>query len=194
MIVHQDDRAVIRANARRFFEMIGIHLRHRKSLFHCASEPTENTDLIFTRCQPIGPLAKIAEIREIHLTTVEAVQKFWSHLRMMVHKKQRRRNVVGTRPQRDRLPLPFRIEQIPHRTDRFQINQLGVAVKRRPIKCALINEDVLTLGIDVTVLALPPLLQIGYSEQYQCRRQRIEGLATVKAIVGSARRAKHDVD
>src|ERR671918_1473464 len=157
MIVHQDDRAVIRADPWSLFKLIGIHFGNRKSLFHRSPEPAENADLIFTRCQPIGPLAKIAEISEIHLAAVKPFEKFWSNLRMMVHKKQRRRNVVGARPQSNRLSLPFRIEKVPYRADRIQIDQLGVGVKWRSIKCALIHEYVLTLRVDVAVLAFPPL-------------------------------------
>src|SRR5215467_14413481 len=99
MIVHQNDRAIIRADAGSFFELIRIHFDHGKSLFRGTPEPAENADLIFSRCQPIGSLAKIAEISEIHFPAVEAFKKLWSDLRMMVHKKQCRRYVVGARPQ-----------------------------------------------------------------------------------------------
>src|SRR5882724_3172845 len=106
LIAHQDDRAVVGADTRSFPEMIGADFSHRQSLFHGAPEPAENADLIFTRCQPIGSLAKIAEISEIHLTAVKPFKKFWPDLRMMVHKKQSRRNVVGPRPHSNRLSFP----------------------------------------------------------------------------------------
>src|SRR5262249_26577395 len=167
---------------------------HGKSLFRSTPEPAENADLIFSRCQPIGSLAKIAEISEIHFPAVEAFKKLWSDLRMMVHKKQCRRYVVGARPQSDCFAFPFGIEKIPHRADRFQTNEFGVRIKRRPIKRALVDKDVLPLGVDVAVLALPPFGKIGHLGQDQRRRQWIESLTAVKAIVGGARRAKHDVD
>src|SRR4030095_1900127 len=117
MIVHQDDRAVILTDAGSLLELIGIHFGHWKSLLCGAPEPTKRTDQIFARGQPISALAEIAEISEINLAAVKSLEKFWPDLRVVVHKKQRRRDVVGARPQGDCLALPFRIEKIPHRPE-----------------------------------------------------------------------------
>ncbi len=97
MIVHQDNRAIVGAEAGRFLEMIRAHFRYRKPLLLRPPQPAKNTDLILTGGQPIGALPKVAEVGNIHLA-IKSLKELRSDLRMMIHKKQRGGDVIGARP------------------------------------------------------------------------------------------------
>src|SRR5687767_14398363 len=107
MIVHQDNRAVVGAYPLRFLEMVRAHLRYGEPLLLRAPQPAKNADLVLACRKPIGPLSKVAEIGEIHLA-IKTLEEFRSDLRMMIHEKQRRRDIVGARPQSDYFAFPLR--------------------------------------------------------------------------------------
>ena len=79
--IHQTDHAIIRADARRFFEMVRADFGDWQPLFLRAPEPAQKTYRIFTRGKPIRALAKVAEIGHVHFA-VKALEKLRPNLRM----------------------------------------------------------------------------------------------------------------
>src|SRR5206468_9375563 len=80
--VHQHDGAIIRADPRRFFEMIRTDFGDGKALLHRPSQSAEETERVFSPSEPIRSLPKVAEVSQLHVA-VKSLEKLRPDLRMV---------------------------------------------------------------------------------------------------------------